>query len=136
MSSTRPVLREAESLGLPAGESKYLEVVNYNVSNDSASAKEKIAQDQEVALLALGAFYSSNGNKEALEQLVATARQVTGEYAKSKSAKIIKALVDDMAAIDGSSDSLIKTIEECIDGAVSSNRRFLRQSLQIRLLDE
>ncbi|GMM52980.1 proteasome regulatory particle lid subunit [Starmerella bacillaris] len=135
MSSTRPVLREAESLGLPAGESKYLEVVNYNVSNESASAKEKIAQDQEVALLALGAFYSSNGNKEALEQLVATARQVTGEYAKSKSAKIIKALVDDMAAIDGSSDLLIKTIEDCIDWAVSSNRSFLRQSLQIRLLD-
>lgn len=135
MSAVRETLQRAETLGLPAGESEYHAVLAYAGGQDSAVEKERLAQDQETALLALGAYYARVGSVAQLATLVRTARDVTGAYAKSKSAKIIKALVDDMAQIAGSSDALIATIEECVEWAVASNRSFLRQSLQVRLLD-
>lgn len=140
MSATRQLLAEASELGLPVGEEKYWDVVKYDITQASGSAKEKVAQDQETAMLALGEYYGSNAENEAspnvakLEKLVETARQVTGGYAKSKAAKIMKALIDDLALVPDSTAKQITVINECVAWAVASNRGFLRQGLQVRLL--
>lgn len=131
----KDLLAEAQTLGFPQGETKYFEVVKFDTSSVQPIQREKIAQDQEVALLALGQHYSSVGEISKLEELVKTARDVTSTYAKSKSAKILKALIDYMSKIPNTQDQQVNTIKECIDWAVASNRGFLRQSLQIKLLD-
>lgn len=132
---TRQLLTAAQELGLPAGETKYWDVVKHDVSQVSGSMKERVAQDQEVAFLALGEYYGTKTqNLDELERLLTTAREVTGDYAKSKAAKIIKALIDDMAQVPNSTARQITVIERSIDWAVQSNRGFLRQGLQVRLL--
>lgn len=133
--STKQLLEEAQKLGLPQGESLYHRVIDVNVTDATGSQKERAAQDQEVAFLALGSYYAqSTQDLDKLAQLVTKSCEVTQHYAKSKTSKIIRALIDDMAQIPNSTQKQIDVINKCIDWAVASQRGFLRQGLQIRLI--
>ncbi|PRT52815.1 putative 26S proteasome regulatory subunit rpn6 [Wickerhamiella sorbophila] len=95
---------------------------------------DKKVQEQEKAFEVLGKYYVEQKDAEKVRELVTTAREVTSGYAKSKTAKIIRSLVDAMGKIPDSVDIQIATINECVDWAIAENRSFLRQGLQVRLV--
>lgn len=98
------------------------------------SGDERLIQDKEIALVELGKIYQSNGKVNEIVELVRLSRAVTGKFAKSKTAKIIRALIDLFTSIPNTIDIQINTTEECIEWAKGENRNFLRQSLQSRLI--
>lgn len=69
-----------------------------------------------------------------MADLIRTSRTVLGSFAKSKTAKIIRNLIDLFTPLTGSIDIQISTIKECVEWAVSERRNFLRQNLETRLI--
>ncbi|GMG37904.1 unnamed protein product [Ambrosiozyma monospora] len=96
---------------------------------------EKVVELQESAILDLGELYKSEKDSESLVALISKARNIMGSFAKSKTAKVIKSLIDLLEQIDAENtvDLTIKVTQECIDWAIEEKRTFLRQSLQSRL---
>lgn len=122
-------LAEAKKVGYPKNEEIYQWIIKSNAENRDAKL-----QDQEAAFLALGREYGDHKEVAKLQQLIATGREVTTEHAKSKSAKIVRTLLDDFERIPGSEAAQIETIQECVEWAVLENRAFLRQNLELRLI--
>lgn len=120
---------EAEVLGFPKAEPVFWQIVESNPGKS-----EKAITEQEKAFLRLGTYYKNQQNAQKLRELIACARDVTGGYAKSKTAKIIRALIEDMSGVDDSSEIQIQTINECVAWAREAQRSFLRQNLEIKLV--
>ncbi|GMM32450.1 proteasome regulatory particle lid subunit [Martiniozyma asiatica (nom. inval.)] len=108
---------------------------------DSNLRIDKQVDLQESAILELGELYQLEQNESKLLDLIEKSRKImSGSFAKSKSAKIIKSLLDiventhqwENQTLEGSIDLTIKVNQECIDWAIDEKRSFLRQSLQIR----
>ena len=71
---------------------------------------------------------------EQLAQLIRTSRTILGSFAKSKTVKIIRNLIDLFATVPNSTDVQISTTKDCIEWAIQEKRNFLRQNLQTRLI--
>uniref|UniRef100_A0A060SWK1 ARAD1A02024p n=1 Tax=Blastobotrys adeninivorans TaxID=409370 RepID=A0A060SWK1_BLAAD len=122
--------RQATEKGdLAAAESAYREILSQD-----AGTNEKGIEEQEVALNELGRLYKDHGKANELAQLIRTSRSVMGGFAKSKTAKIIRNLIDLIAQIPDTLDIQIATTKDSIEWAVAENRNFLRQSLETRLI--
>lgn len=100
----------------------------------SAGTDDRLIQEQEWAVDELGGLYRDHNKPEALANLIKQSRFVMGGFAKSKTAKIIRNLIDLFATIPNTEDLQIETTKECIDWAKSENRNFLRHSLETRLI--
>lgn len=120
---------EGEALGFPKAEPVFWQIVGTNPGKS-----DKAISEQEKAFLELGSFYKGQQDAQKLRELIARAREVTGGYAKSKTAKIIRALIEDMASVENSNEVQIETINECVAWAREAQRSFLRQNLEIRLV--
>lgn len=92
-------------------ESKYWLVINAKVETGDQKERTKLLQDQEVAILELGKVYQELKNYEKLHTLISDSRSVLGGFAKSKTAKIVKSLVEDFDAIPGALDVQITAIK-------------------------
>ncbi|KAK8440987.1 hypothetical protein B9J08_02289 [Candidozyma auris] len=114
-------------------ESKYWSVINAKVETGDQKERTKLLQDQEVAILELGKVYQELKNYEKLHTLISDSRSVLGGFAKSKTAKIVKSLVEDFDAIPGALDVQITAIKQSIEWAIQSKLSFLRQQLQLKL---
>lgn len=114
-------------------ESKYWLVINAKVETGDQKERTKLLQDQEVAILELGKVYQELKNYEKLHTLISDSRSVLGGFAKSKTAKIVKSLVEDFDAIPGALDVQITSIKQSIEWAIQSKLSFLRQQLQLKL---
>lgn len=66
--------------------------------------------------------------------MIKTSRTILGSFAKSKTVKIIRNLIDLFATVPDSTDVQISTTKDCIEWAIQEKRNFLRQSLQTRLI--
>jgi 26S proteasome regulatory subunit N6 len=133
--TSNPIISEArEAVGnkeFTKAESLYRQVLKVE---HSGPRDEKLIQDQETALSELGTLYQSNGKVQEIVELVRLSRTITGKFAKSKTAKIIRTLIDLFNGLPNTIDVQISTTEECIEWAKTENRNFLRQSLQSRLI--
>ncbi|CAG80786.1 hypothetical protein B0I72DRAFT_114251 [Yarrowia lipolytica] len=105
------------------------------ILDQKAGTNEKSIQIQESALINLGTLYASNNKPQDLADLIHTSLTVMSGFAKSKTAKIIRNLIDLFAKVPSDCiDLQIATTQKCIEWAVSEKRNFLRQSLQTRLV--
>jgi 26S proteasome regulatory subunit N6 len=102
---------------------------------DNASSSTKKLQEQETAILELGKIYQKTSQPAKLQSLISESRAVLGNFAKSKTAKIVKTLIEDFDAISGALDMQITATKESIEWAITSKLSFLRQSLQLKLSD-
>lgn len=82
-------------------ESKYQEIILSKES--SGQPTSKVLQDQEAAILELGKIYQNQKQPDKLNELLAYSRAVLGNFAKSKTAKIVKTLIE---YFDNISDAL------------------------------
>ncbi|QFZ28621.1 putative 26S proteasome regulatory subunit [Clavispora lusitaniae] len=137
MSQFTEVLEKARVAGSQKkyvdAESEYYFIINAKFPEDDQKIKAKFLQDQETAIIELGKLYQEQKSGEKLCQLLANSRSVLGVFAKSKTAKIVKTLVEDFDAIPGIVDLQIKAIRESITWAIDNKLSFLRQQLQLRL---
>lgn len=125
----------------------YLEILNLDTSsldNQVRSNTEKIVDLKETSILQLSKIYVLQKDIEKLTNLLKDSLQImSGSFAKSKTAKIIKLLLDTVESsktwnlenldLNSSLELSIELTKVCIDWSINEKRTFLKQSLQIRL---
>lgn len=126
-------LKEARTAA-KAGQLAKAEQVYGEVLSQEAGTNERAIQEQEFALIELGQLYRDHGKVTELSELIKTSRKVMGRFAKSKTAKIIRNLIDMFSVMPNTLDVQVATTKDCIEWAIAENRNFLRQSLQTRLI--
>lgn len=137
--------KEFQQKNYPKAEEIYNEILNIDTANldsETRSKTEKLVEQQEKAILGLSKVYFIEEDEGKLVDLINRSREIMrGSFAKSKTAKIIKHLLDTTEKTykwknkteESSIDLSIKTTKECIDWSIEEKRTFLKQSLQIRL---
>ena len=124
-------------------EIKYKQIINPSESSTSTTTTTtttaKQLQQQESAILELGKIYETLNEPTKLSDLIADSRSILGNFAKSKTAKIVKTLIEDFdklsAKDEKSLDIQIDVTKSSMQWAIESKLSFLRQSLQLKLSD-
>lgn len=114
-------------------EQQYLAIINSKLSE--GLALNKFYQQQELAILELGKIYQSEKQAQSLKKLITDSRNILGNFPKSKTAKIVKSLIENFDTIPDTIDLHIESTRESIDWAVESKLSFLRQTLQLKLAE-
>ncbi|AMD21725.1 HFL131Cp [Eremothecium sinecaudum] len=109
------------------------ESVYLSLLNDSNNQEKKYAQLQEQCILELGHLYALAGESRKLAEFVPKSREFMMQFAKSKTAKVLKTLIDEFELIPGTLDIQIEVCKESILFAQAEKRVFLKHSLSIRL---
>lgn len=104
------------------------------ISQPPSVNSEAAIKDYETALIALGELYRDEKNTSELVELVKTSRSVLSSFAKAKTAKLVKQLLDLFHDIPNSNETQIAVTKSCIEWATSERRSFLRQNLETRLV--
>ncbi|KAI5798034.1 PCI domain-containing protein [Peziza echinospora] len=95
---------------------------------------EEAMKEYELALMELGGLYRDARRTDELAELITTSRSVMSSFAKAKTAKIVRQLIDLFATIPDTLDIQISVTKSCIEWAISEKRSFLRQNLEARLV--
>ncbi|KAL2258917.1 hypothetical protein VTK26DRAFT_7576 [Humicola hyalothermophila] len=126
-------VREAQKLAKTdpkKAEEIYKEIIGKAPSVTSDAA----IREYEAALLSLGELYRDQRSTDELVGLVTRSRTVLSSFAKAKTAKLVRQLLDLFEAIPNSLDTQIAVTKSCIEWATSERRSFLRQNLETRLV--
>ncbi|KAI1846574.1 hypothetical protein JX265_010693 [Neoarthrinium moseri] len=91
-------------------------------------------KEYETALLNLGGLYRTQKKPNDLVNLITTSRTVLSSFAKAKTAKLVRQLLDLFQDIPNSTETQISITKSCIEWATSERRTFLRQNLETRLV--
>lgn len=133
--STSQTLQEARSKSsngdIQLAESLYKKVISGEASEGLPSNKK--LQEQEAGIIELAKIYENEKQAEKLTTLISESRAVLGSFAKSKTAKIVKTLIEDFESIPNTLELEITATKDCIAWALDSKLSFLRQSLQLKL---
>ncbi|WVQ92663.1 hypothetical protein IAS59_006477 [Cryptococcus gattii] len=103
------------------------------LQDDSQPANEDVLRDKEVALVNLGTLYRDSSMLDKLAQLITDSRTFMSHIAKAKTTRLVRTLLDLFP--QDSKDMQMKVIQENIDWARTEKRVFLRQSLEIKLIN-
>ncbi|KAF2455291.1 PCI domain-containing protein [Lineolata rhizophorae] len=103
------------------------------LSKDPGSGDAGI-KNFEVALMSLGQLYRDNHKVDELAELLKTTRTYMSSFAKAKTAKLVRQLLDLFTPIPNTLETQISVTKSCIEWAVSERRGFLRQNLETRLV--
>lgn len=135
MSETSTLLEQARAASsngnIKDAESKYQEIILSK--ENSGPRNSKVLQDQEAAILELGKIYQNEKEANKLNELLSCSRSVLGNFAKSKTAKIVKTLIEYFDNIADALDLQIQATKDSIEWSVENKLSFLRQSLQLKL---
>ncbi|KAK0706537.1 hypothetical protein B0T26DRAFT_656548 [Lasiosphaeria miniovina] len=111
-------------------EAVYKEILSKPPSVTSDAA----IRDYESALIGLGELYRDEKNSQELVGLVTKSRTVLSSFAKAKTAKLVRQLLDLFHDIPNTTEIQISVTKSCIEWATSERRGFLRQNLETRLV--
>ncbi|CZR58133.1 probable 26s proteasome p44.5 protein [Phialocephala subalpina] len=111
-------------------EAKYKEII----SKPPSATSDAAVREYETALVSLGELYRDQKKANELVDLVTTSRTVLSSFAKAKTAKLVRQLLDLFHGIPNSTDTQISVTKSCIEWATSERRGFLRQNLETRLV--
>ncbi|KAI9750710.1 MAG: 26S proteasome regulatory subunit rpn6 [Lichina confinis] len=125
-------LAEAEKLA-KGDPGRAVTVYNEVLSKDPGSSDAAL-RNYELALMGLGELYRDQRKANELAELVQTSRSVLSSFAKAKTAKLVRQLLDLFAEMPNTTDIQISVTKSCIEWAVSERRGFLRQNLETRLV--
>lgn len=124
----------AEAKTVSTSDPAQAEKLYKEVLSKAPGVNEGALRDYENALIGLGELYRDYKKQQDLAELVRTSRQTLSSFAKAKTAKLVRQLLDLLAAIPKSLETQISTTKSCIEWAVSEKRSFLRQNLETRLV--
>ncbi|MCJ1432332.1 26S proteasome regulatory subunit rpn6 [Xylographa pallens] len=103
------------------------------LSNGPGSG-EVALREYETALMGLGELYRDGKKANELAELVRTSRSTLSSFAKAKTAKLVRQLLDLFSSIPNTISIQISVTKSCIEWAISERRSFLRQNLETRLV--
>ncbi|KAK0747618.1 hypothetical protein B0T21DRAFT_7751 [Apiosordaria backusii] len=126
-------VREAQKLA-PVNPQKAADLYKAIISQPPSINSESAIREYETALISLGELYRDQQNTQELVGLVTTSRTVLSSFAKAKTAKLVRQLLDLFDAIPNSLETQISVTKSCIEWATSERRSFLRQNLETRLV--
>ncbi|KAI4243996.1 MAG: hypothetical protein L6R40_003207 [Gallowayella cf. fulva] len=126
--------RIAEAQKLAKSDPSKAESVYKDVLSKGPGSGEAALKDYESALMGLGELYRDQKKPKELSELVTSTRSTLSSFAKAKTAKIVRQLLDLLSAIPNTVDIQISTTKSCIEWAISERRSFLRQNLETRLV--
>ncbi|KAK2071981.1 hypothetical protein P8C59_006362 [Phyllachora maydis] len=104
------------------------------ISKPPAVTSDSAIREYETALIALGELYRDEKNTQGLVDLVTQSRTVLSSFAKAKTAKLVRQLLDLFGDIPNTVDMQISVTKDCIEWATKERRSFLRQNLETRLV--
>ncbi|MCJ1470631.1 26S proteasome regulatory subunit rpn6 [Pseudocyphellaria aurata] len=125
-------IQEAQKLSKthpPQAAAIYEEILSKGPGSGEAALRE-----YESALMGLGELYRDTKRPNELANLVRTSRSTLSSFAKAKTAKLVRQLLDLFSSIPNTVDIQISVTKSCIEWAISERRNFLRQSLETRLV--
>ncbi|KAF7176777.1 hypothetical protein CNMCM7691_003937 [Aspergillus felis] len=131
-STTAARIEEARALAkedAPKAESIYKDILSQGPGSTETSSR-----DYENALIGLGELYRDGKKPQEIAELIKTSRDTFSSFAKAKTAKLVRQLLDLFSEIPNTLDIQVAVIKSCIDWAVSERRSFLRQNLETRLV--
>ncbi|KAK0741056.1 PCI domain-containing protein [Schizothecium vesticola] len=104
------------------------------ISTPPSVTSEAAVKEYETALIGLGELYRNEKNAQELVGLVTKSQTVLTAFAKAKTAKLVRQLLDLFQDIPDTTDLQISVTKSCIEWATSERRSFLRQNLETRLV--
>lgn len=99
----------------------------------AANKAAEIAKAREEAALALADLYAQRGSSDKLTQLLEDLRPLFAVVPKAKTAKIVRAIIDAVSRIPGTTELQLKLCREQAAWAREEKRTFLRQRIETRL---
>ncbi|KAL8931959.1 MAG: hypothetical protein Q9211_006621 [Gyalolechia sp. 1 TL-2023] len=126
--------RIAEAQKLAKTDPSKAESIYGDVLSKGPGSGEAALREYETALTGIGELYRDGKKADELSALVTNSRSMLSSFAKAKTAKIVRQLLDLLAAIPNTVDTQISTTKSCIEWAISERRSFLRQNLETRLV--
>jgi len=99
----------------------------------SASRSAEIAKAREEAALTLADLYAARGSAEKLTALLEDLRPLFAVVPKAKTAKIVRAIIDAVSRIPGTTALQLQLCREQAAWAREEKRTFLRQRIETRL---
>ncbi|KAF2402228.1 PCI-domain-containing protein [Trichodelitschia bisporula] len=88
----------------------------------------------EAALGGLGELFRDQKRVDDLADLIRQSRTALSTFAKAKTAKLVRQLLDLFHTIPGTTETHIAVTKSCIEWAIKERRGFLRQELETRLV--
>ncbi|EKJ71045.1 hypothetical protein NXS19_000376 [Fusarium pseudograminearum] len=104
------------------------------ISKAPSTTSDAATREYETALVSLGEIYRDEKKTQELVNLVKESRTVFSSFAKAKSAKLVRQLLDLIKEIPDSTDIEISVTKDCIEWATTERRAFQRQDLEVRLV--
>ncbi|CAI7631914.1 unnamed protein product [Penicillium pancosmium] len=104
------------------------------ILSEGPGSTEASSRDYEHALIGLGQLYRDAKKPQEIADLIKTSRDTFSSFAKAKTAKLVRQLLDLISGIPNTLDLQVAVINSCIEWAVAERRSFLRQNLQARLV--
>ncbi|KAK5661038.1 hypothetical protein OQA88_12417 [Cercophora sp. LCS_1] len=126
-------VREAQKLAA-SNPQKAEEIYKEVISKAPSVTSDAAIREYETALISLGELYRDQKNSQGLVGLVTQSRTVLSSFAKAKTAKLVRQLLDLFNDIPKTTDIQISVTKSCIEWATSERRSFLRQNLETRLV--
>ncbi|KAF2835705.1 PCI-domain-containing protein [Patellaria atrata CBS 101060] len=126
--------RIAEAQKLSKSEPANAERIYQEILSKDPGSNETAVRNFETALIALGELYRDHKKVNELAELIQTARTVLSSFAKAKTAKLVRQLLDLFTSIPNTTEIQIAVTKSCIEWAISEKRGFLRQNLETRLV--
>ncbi|KAI5364252.1 putative proteasome component (PCI) domain, tetratricopeptide-like helical domain superfamily [Septoria linicola] len=129
------VKRIEEARKLAKDEPQKAEAIYKDILAKPPGQNDKALRDFETALTGLGELYRDHKRTQDLVSLIEQTRNVLTSFARAKTAKLVRQLLDLLAAIPNTTDTQISVTKSSIEWAVSQKQGFLRQSLEVRLVN-
>ncbi|SLM34253.1 26s proteasome non-atpase regulatory subunit 11 [Lasallia pustulata] len=129
---TTKLIEEAQQLAKT--DPSKAEAIYKDILSNGPGSGEAALRQYEAALIGLGELYRDTNRPNELAELVRTSRSVLSSFAKAKTAKLVRQLLDLFSTIPNTVDIQISVTKSCIEWAISERRGFLRQNLETRLV--
>ncbi|KAK3672131.1 26S proteasome regulatory subunit rpn6 [Recurvomyces mirabilis] len=110
------------------------EKIYQQLLSQKPGSSDRETREFEAALIGLGELYRDHKRPQDLAILIQQTRDALTSFARAKTAKLIRQLLDLFTPIPNTVDTQISVTKSCIDWAVSQRQGFLRQSLEVRLV--
>lgn len=126
--------RIEEARKLAKDQPQKAEQIYKDILSKQPGSNDKAVRDFENALMGLGELYRDHKRTQDLANLIQQTRDVLTSFARAKTAKLVRQLLDLFTAIPNTTETQIAVTKSCIDWAVSQRQGFLRQNLEVRLV--
>ncbi|KAE8410387.1 hypothetical protein BDV36DRAFT_289638 [Aspergillus pseudocaelatus] len=132
--SSTTAQRIEEARALAKKDASKAETIYKDILSQGPGSTEASSRDYESALVGLGELYRDEKKPNEIAELIKTSRDSFSSFAKAKTAKLVRQLLDLFSEIPNTLDIQTAVIKSCIDWAIAERRSFLRQNLQTRLV--